>query len=83
MTRINEGTGGSEGGTDRNGIRKGVKTKSGMEKWCGKMKRERKKSEVGRGKRTNITGQAVVQGNVEVLTRGLPSTATLQLFVKH
>lgn len=42
-------------------------------KGMGKMKRRRKKSEVGRGKSTSITGQAIVQGNVEVLARGLAS----------
>lgn len=33
-------------------------------------KEKKKKSEVGRGKSTSITGQAVVQGNVEVLAEG-------------
>ena len=45
-----------------------------MGKRRGKMKRKEKKSEVGRGKSTSITGQAIVQGNVEVLARGYCST---------
>lgn len=49
----------------------------GKEGGMGEMKRERKKSEVGRGKSTSIIGQAVVQGNVEVLARGLPSSSAL------
>lgn len=57
---------------ERNEIRnmKGVRErkKSGAwERGMGEMKRERKKSEVGRGKSTSRTGQAIVQGNVEVL----------------
>ena len=46
----------------------------GKEEW-GKCEEKEKKSEVGRGKSTSIIGQAVVQGNVEVLARGLPSTS--------
>lgn len=43
----------------------------------GEVKRERKKCEVGRGKSTSTIGQAVVQGNVEVLARGLSSTSAM------
>lgn len=55
----------------------------GVKKWgmgkrkMGEMKRERKRREVGRRKSTSIIGQAVVQGTVEVLARGLPSTAAM------
>ena len=43
----------------------------------------KKRSEVGGGKSTSIIGQAVVQGNVEVLGRGSPfniSSVMLHLF---
>lgn len=45
----------------------------GKEEWGDEERK--KKSEVERGKSTSIIGQAVVQGNAEVLARGLPSTA--------
>ena len=57
---------------------RGVKKMGHGKEEMGEMWRERKKkSEVGRGKSTSIIGQAVVQGNVEVLARGLTSTSAV------
>lgn len=53
----------------------------GATKWCmrkgkgGGLKRERKRREVGGRKSTSIISQAAVQGTVEVLARGFPSTS--------
>lgn len=41
----------------------------------GDVERREKKSEVGRGKSTSRIGQAVIQGNVELLAGGLTSTS--------
>ena len=51
----------------------------GKEEWGDEERK--KKSEVGRGKSTSIIGQAVVQGNVEVLAIGLPSTSAMRCSV--
>lgn len=59
------------------GVKKKKKWGMGKRRMGEMMKRERKKSEVGRGKSTSIIGQAVVQGNVEDLTRRLPSTSAV------
>lgn len=65
------------------GERSEIRNMRGVKKWgmgkrkMGEMKRERKRREVGRRESTSIIGQAVVQGTVEVLARGLPSTAAM------
>ena len=59
------------------GVRKkrwGMGKKEEWGRWWGE---KEKKSEVGGGKSTSIIGQAVVQSNVEDLTRRLPSTSAV------